>query len=187
MNPLVKALVLFHLAAIALWSLPNPPSNPVGTARLLEYTKQFKYNTFPIRWYVLPTGVWQYWDMFSPNPSSWDGWVDAEVEFPGGSKIIYAYPRVHDMPIVLKYFKERYRKFLERAHTEQSQWLWPTFAQRIALEVYEKYRKMPSVVSLRRHWRIVQPPDKPQPKNYQMFVYYRHIVDQRKVRELAAM
>lgn len=183
---LVKLFVVFHLAAITLWSLPRPGTKPVGTDIVLVWNERY-FRPSAASYYLTATGFWQYWDMFAPNPSAWDGWVDAVVTFQDGTSLVFQYPRMKRLPPSQKYVKERYRKFLERAHAEEYQWLWPRFAQRIALEAARATGKVPHSVSLRRHWKIVQPPGRPQWPDYREFVYYEHIVDvPRLKRELGA-
>ncbi|MCB8932038.1 MAG: hypothetical protein M9921_01685 [Fimbriimonadaceae bacterium] len=133
--------------------------------------------------YLIPTGMWQYWDMFAPNPSNLDVWVDAIVEFQDGTRVVHDYPRIATLPLPLKYVQERYRKYLERAHSEDFTFLWPAFAQRIALEEYEKNENNPPVhVSLRRHYRFIQPPGEITPDEYTVHTYYEYDVDQKKLR-----
>lgn len=197
-NIVIKILVIFHLAAITIWSLPDPrkevmeekifrdpqghlvKAEPTGTDWLLYWN--WKYlKTSPIKYYLMSSGVWQYWDMFAPNPSNWDGYVDAVVTYKDGTEKQYQYPRMRKLGIVERYFKERYRKFLERAHTDQYSWMWPFFAQRIAMEACTDKNNPPVQVKLRRHWREIQPPDQPQPKEYNTYQYYVHDVDQDKL------
>lgn len=180
-HPIVQVLVVAHIVAITLWSLPRTPIYPRGTDALLRLNDEH-FRPSPARYYLEATGVWQYWDMFAPDPSRWDGYVDAEVTYQSGEKRIYAYPRMKKLGIVEKYFKERYRKFLERAHLEQYQYLWPTFAQRIALEATTDPANPVVAVTLRRHWRMVQPPEKPQPTEYSRYDYFTHVVDLEKLR-----
>lgn len=198
----IKALVLFHLFAITFWSLPDPPARlriwadqpdsellktarpPQGSDWILVKNRQFLKKS-NLHYYLTSTGFWQYWDMFAPNPSNLDVWVDAEVEYEDGTQDIQPYPRMYELPIPVKYVKERYRKFLERAHLEENQWMWPTFAQRLALEAYERTGKMPERVRLRRHWRKILPPDQKTPSDYVVVRYYTHVVDQDKIRRMA--
>ncbi len=211
---LVKLWVLFHLFAITFYALPNPPEGlrawsqadvdaktlqfaqrPIGTDWLLIWNKKYLKDAPPlahiggkeIRFvdYLISTGFWQYWDMFSPNPSNWDGFVEVEVVYRDRSIKPFAYPRMKLLSIPTKYVKERYRKFLERAHSEENQWLWPVFAQRIALEAYKDPRNPPTLVRLHRRWKLVKPPDKPPSREYTDYVYYQHVVDQDLLRKQA--
>jgi len=129
------------------------------------------------RGYLLSTGMWQYWDMFAPNPSNLDLWVDAEVLFQNGSRRVYAYPRIAKLPIPLKYVQERFRKFAERAHSEEFHYAWPAFAQRIALSAFDDPADPPVQVVLRRHFREILPPDQVTPTAYTAYAYYRHTVN----------
>lgn len=131
--------------------------------------------------YMARTGLWQYWDMFAPNPASLDYWVDAIVLYEDGTYKVYQYPRMYEMGIIEKYFKERYRKFYERVNMDEHSWRWPTFAQRIALLSYDDPGNPPVEVTLRRHWREILPPDQETPDEYNSYLYYRHIVDLEKL------
>jgi hypothetical protein len=189
-HPVVQVLVLVHLVAIISWSLPNMPRSvlegrqaPVGSDHLLLFNQRYVKRS-PLGTYLITTGAWQYWDMFAPNPSRWDGWADAVVVFADGTEDVFRYPRMKDLSIPEKYLKERYRKFYERAGDAQNSWLWPRFAQRIALEEFLATGRMPTSVRLRKHERIVQPPGKPQ-LEYSTHVYYTHVVDQDRVRREA--
>lgn len=181
----VKALVAFHAFAILMWALPSPPSRPWGSDVLLMYDQRLK-DSF-LRYYLTTTGFWQYWDMFSPNPADTDIWCDTIVTFKDGTKKLYKYPRMKELSIPVKYFKERYRKFYERVNQDKNKYLWPTFAQRIALENYRDPNNPPVEVRLRRHFRVIPPPGKPVPKDYTVYEYYVHVVDQRKLRSQARL
>ena len=98
------------------------------------------------------SGLWQSWDMFAPNPAGTDIWCDAEVVFDDGSTKRHQYPRIYKLSLVSKFFKERYRKFYERVNQDSNSWLWPPFAQRIALEEYEPGKPIPVTVRLWRHF-----------------------------------
>ena len=138
------------------------------------YNDRYIRNTgSPVKTYLVYTGLWQYWDMFSPNPSNLDVWVDAEIEYSDGTRSIYQYPRMYLMSPQVKYFKERYRKFLERAHTEDNSKLWPFFAARIAREARDKEHKTPVKLVLRRHFRTYQGPNTliPPFKTYNYYTY----------------
>jgi hypothetical protein len=139
---------------------------------------RFVLKDSPIKFYELGTGFWQYWDMFAPNPADADYFGDAVVTFKDGSSLTYEYPRMFKMNILAKYTKERYRKFYERANTEDYQYLWPHFAQYVALLNYKDPHNPPVRVVLWRHWKVIQPQDKPQEKDYHAYPYYTHVVDQ---------
>lgn len=146
----------------------NPPPETAGPMNGLALA---------VRGYLIPTGMWQYWDMFAPNPSNLDVWVDATVEYQDGTRVVHTYPRVANVSIPLKYVMERYRKFLERAHSEDFEFLWPAFAQRIAFEEFRDPKNPPVHVTLRRHFRTINPPDEPSPEEYTVYAYYEHSVN----------
>ncbi|HEY0868439.1 MAG TPA: hypothetical protein VGE01_13725 [Fimbriimonas sp.] len=182
--PWVKALVALHVVAITVWCLPNPPDSvqngsrpPAGTDHLLVFGQERLKELSPIRVYVLSTGMWQYWDMFAPNPTQMDLYGSAEIVYRDGTVRPYRYPRVHDYPIARKYLKERYRKFFERVRPDDNSWLWPTFADRIALLSARDPANPPVRVRLRRHWLPVAPPGFTQQKEYSSFMFYEQAVD----------
>ena len=152
----VKVLVFLHVIAITSWAMPkaspsvlNGSIRPVGTEGILYLNEQY-LKTSPVQLYVLSTGTWQSWDMFSPNPASDDIWADAEVVYKDGSIRRYQYPRMYNLPIVEKYIKERYRKFFEHANSDE--YLWKSFAQRIAFLNPGTPANPPVKVILHRHW-----------------------------------
>jgi hypothetical protein len=188
-SPWIKVFVVFHIAAITIWALPSPPSGILDGKqrgalgdRLLVFN-QLHLKPSPVKYYLMPTGFWQYWDMFSPNPASIDFYGTAEVVFRDGTVRPYQYPRMFLLPLHTKYLKERYRKFYERAHLEANSYLWPTFAQRVALLHFEDPENPPVTVRLTRHWLQVSPPGEPQPTEYREHMYYSHEVDLEQLRE----
>lgn len=132
----------------------------------------------PIQYYALRFGTWQSWDMFAPNPSDTDLWGDAIIVYRDGTRVTGGYPRIYDLPIPVKYQKERFRKFYERAHLEDNAYLWPVFAQRIAYEQATEPANPPTEVRLRRHFQKFRGPDRPMPTDYETVEYYVHQVDQ---------
>lgn len=130
-----------------------------------------------------PTGFWQYWDMFAPDPAQTDIYLTAKVTYADGSSMIYHYPRMAELSIFWKYVKERYRKFYERAGSDQFQYLWPPTAQRIAFICDDRPGNPPVEVDLIRHWLQIYPPGKPQQKGYNTYTYFRYQVDPELLKE----
>lgn len=187
----IKVLVILHVAAITIWALPLPPKaiqegtvSPSGSEWILygnyRYTRQFP----PVIDYVMVTGFWQYWDMFAPNPVSSDFYGDAIVTFKDGTTKVFDYPRIEKMPILNKYAGERYRKFFERVRQEEFSYLWPQFGLRIAQQMDTVPGNPPVSVKLRRNWIDIQPPGRPQWKEYRHFIFFEYIVDQRALTKL---
>lgn len=178
----VKALVLFHVFMTVSWSLPGPAkavsqgvAKPRGEEVILYANEKFK-SSF-VSSYLTWTGFWQSWDMFAPNPSSVDIWCHAELEFADGSEGVFNYPRIYDLPIPVKYLKERYRKFYERVNQDDNAYIWPFFAHRIALLGTKDIGNPVVKVRLVRHFRYTPPLGQPVPKDYQSYQYYEHEVD----------
>jgi hypothetical protein len=201
----VKLFVAFHVIAITSWSLPNSSpaiaSGKVAPSTVSDwilYKNDILLKPSVIKPYVLATGFWQSWDMFSPNPANEDIYADAEVFYKDGSVKHYQYPRMYELPLAEKYAKERYRKFFEHANTDEA--LWPYFAQRIADLNYNE-KNPPVKVALHRHWYdipriltfseycdrawagishgkftsdVLLPDNPPVPTTYHDYVYYQY-------------
>ena len=200
----IKLFVLMHAVAIISWSLPNPPpAVSSGQKKLgidtrsgrhfvqsagsfvsdgLLYVNQQYVRSSPLRFYSLSTGFWQYWDMFSPNPANTDYYGSAEITYQDGTVKNVEYPRVYSASIPVKYLRERYRKFYERAHLDSNRYLWPTFGQALALMHYEDAKNPPVKVKLTRHWFPIPGPGEPPRTSYNSYTYYTHIVDLPKLR-----
>ncbi|MBS1714044.1 MAG: hypothetical protein JST30_06870 [Armatimonadetes bacterium] len=197
-NVLIKLFVFWHMFAMLSWSLPNPPNAvangilPATTENVWKYpvdyallaNAQLHARHAPMYGYMFVSGLWQYWDMFAPNPSDTDLWWDAIVTYESGRVEVFKYPRIYTMPIYEKYFKERYRKYLERVNTDaKDSWKRPAFAQRVALLSYDDPNDPPVEVQLRRHWRTLESMEKGVPEKESEFVLFRYLVDQDKLRK----
>ena len=180
----VKLFVIWQIFVTVVWTLPNP-TPPVlngqtpatGSDTLLLANNKYLKSQPPIAGYLMATGTWQYWDMFAPDPAQTDVWGDAVITFRDGTTMVYQYPRMYELDVFQKYLKERYRKFYERAHSEDYAFLWPTFAQHIAESQYKSKQNPPVRVSLQRHWQAVRRPSQKVDPPYNSYRYYTHIVD----------
>lgn len=200
----IKIFVAIHILAITMWSLPYPKkpymngtaklgidsSSPAALARTFSETVtegtlylNWKYlKGSPLMFYAGPTGFWQYWDMFSPNPADTDLYMEAEVEFQDGTKNRFKYPRIYEMPIPAKYVKERYRKFFENVNQDSQSFVRPSVAQRIALESASDPKNLPVRVTLIRFFDRVEGPGEPWRPEYSEVRFYVHQVDLDKLR-----
>lgn len=114
----INAFLIFHLFGITCWSIPL--TNPLLTAgRNL------------IRPYFLWAGLFQSWDMFSPTPRAINSYVEAIVLYKDGTTKNWAFPRMDQLSLTQRYFKERYRKFAENVYEDTNSALWPDVARRI--------------------------------------------------------
>lgn len=201
-SPWIKAFVLMHIVAITSWSLPEPPSqyegNPPKVALGIKTTSPAAFITSsaeylrtkflidndvyvkhsPLQFYLLTTGFWQYWDMFSPNPASVDMYADAMVYYQDGTKTLYRYPRIFDLSLGQKFLKERWRKFFERAGSSDFRYLWPVFGQRVALMNFDDPKNPPVKIELHRHEMVINPPGEPVNHSYSDEIYYTYFVNQ---------
>ena len=189
-HPLVVAFVVYHVVAITTYALPKPSDlvldhkvEPRGSDSLLmlNYNECKQWAIF--YGYLYPSGFWQYWDMFAPDPSQVDTWCDAEVKFLDGTKTTFQYPRMKDLSIPEKFIRERHRKFYERVNSEKSPYFWPPFAQAIAYQTATDPNSPPVQVTLIRHFQEIMRHDKPQPVEppYKSYRYFTYVVDQHKL------
>jgi len=179
----VKALVAFHLFAIIVWTLPRSPDSiksgrvkASGPDAILAFN-DIHFKTSPVRFYMNPIGLWQYWDMFAPNPSAIDYYGTAVVTYKDGTAAPYPLPRVADANIPQKMLAERFRKYFERVHLESNKHLWLSLAQAVALRSYAKEGNPPVEVRLSRHFRRVAAPGEKQPRDYESYTFFVYRVD----------
>jgi hypothetical protein len=141
----ISAFLLFHLAAIASWSLPfNSLLND-----------RFK---IAVRPYFLWSGLFQDWSMFAPDPSKLNSYIEAEIWYRDGSREMWAFPRMNELGYVDRYFKERYRKFAtEYLRLDSNSALWPDAARYLA-RTHRNPTNPPTGVRLIRSWSEISPP-----------------------------
>ncbi|MBS1705401.1 MAG: hypothetical protein JST40_05975 [Armatimonadetes bacterium] len=180
-HPALKIAVGLHTLAITLWSIPQSPKvyaplvyggatqseldrvpKPLPGHWILIWNDRLIRKGSPVGTYLMTTGLWQYWDMFAPNPMSNDFWVEAKVDFTSGTKSGFI-PRMSQLDFFTRYRKERYRKFGERIHQDENKWAWPYWAQGIARQAFRDTGEAPLRVHLIRHWRFLLGPTKPLP------------------------
>jgi hypothetical protein len=115
----INVFLLFHIVAIACWSMPiNGPLIPL--CRNL------------VRPYLLWAGLFQSWDMFAPSPKAANTYIDATLVYKDGSIKTWTFPRMEQMGLREKLFKERYRKFAENLQANELDDLLPDAARHIA-------------------------------------------------------
>jgi hypothetical protein len=115
----INAFLIFHILGVTCWSIPL--TNPLLTA-----------SRNLIRPYFLWAGLFQAWDMFSPTPRSINSYVEAIVLYKDGSTRNWAFPRMDHLSLTERYFKERYRKYVDSLGEDTNSALWPDAARRIA-------------------------------------------------------
>jgi hypothetical protein len=101
----LSAVILAHLAAVALWNLPG--GNPLRQ-QLAPY----------VGYYLLPTGQWQYWGMFCPDPVRDTHAAEAAVRDSQGMIHTYQFPRMADKSVWDASWGFRHSKFLHNLAPE---------------------------------------------------------------------
>lgn len=154
-HPAVKALVVAQALLNLLWSFPRAPDpgDRTGADAVLWASETVARNR-PVSAYMYATGLWQYWDMFAPNPQRRDVSLEAVAIYSSGSEKTYRFPRQRDFPVFERYFRERTRKYIERGAGRRYQYLWPHMARYAA----RRLGGSPQFVELRRHWSIAPAP-----------------------------
>jgi hypothetical protein len=115
----VNIFILFHLFAIVSWCLPSS-RYPVLFARDL------------VRPYLLWSGLFQSWDMFSPSPKRTNSYVEAMLVYSDGTTEYWPFPRMERLGYVQRYTKERYRKFEEVMIDDKFSDMWPDVCRYVA-------------------------------------------------------
>ncbi len=143
---LISSFILWQIFAVTIWLMP-----PGATQ---EQIAQF------VRPYMLATGCWQAWTMFSPEPASLDAYVAAEIDYADGTHRTWLFPRMSQTGYIQRYRRERFRKMMESAHLDDNKRMWPFLARYAAIENDRAGdpRAYPMTVHLIRHYRYIGPP-----------------------------
>jgi hypothetical protein len=93
----ISAFVIAHLTSTAIWIMPRCPIRAAC------------YDT--LSYYMYPTGLWQYWNMFAPDPQGDSFTLEAEVTDVNGIGHRYAFTRLADYNWFAAIPKFRHPKF----------------------------------------------------------------------------
>jgi hypothetical protein len=115
----INIFLVFHIFAISCWCLPM--ANP-----FVQVCRN------AVRPYFLWTGLFQSWDMFSPQPETTNSHLEAIILYKDGSTQIWSFPRMDLLSLSERYSKERYRKFVEVLLDDKNSVLWPDVARYVA-------------------------------------------------------
>lgn len=167
-KPLISLFILSYMVCISLWVMA-PSKRRDDVIRSFEPA-------------VLWAGLWQSYDVFSPNPRDINLDLEGLVTFDDGSTTIWKYPRMEQMGIVERVIHERWRKLgHDHLNWEKEKQLWPDFARFIARTVNSE-NKHPASVVLVRHWiAIPKPKDgfgKPLPPHTNRYEFYSYKVQE---------
>ena len=160
----INTFLSFHILAIACWCLPVTTPLTMAFRDLL-------------RPYFVWSGLFQSWDMFSPSPKSINSYVEAIVLYKDGNTRIWAFPRMERLSLTSRYFKERYRKFVENFKEDKFALLWPDAARFIA-RLNNNGPNPVKMVLLVRHWSNIVPrmDGTKTPEPWDAHVFYGYMV-----------
>src|SRR4030095_9750306 len=96
----INAFLAFYILAVTCWCMSND-------SPLIPLCKDL------VRPYFLWAGLFQSWDMFAPIPKGANTYIEATLRYWDGSQKTWTFPRVEQMGLKEKLFKERYRKFAD--------------------------------------------------------------------------
>ncbi len=166
----ITVFIVFNLVAIVAWAVPidSPFTATVRSA---------------VGRYVLFVGLFQKWDMFSPDPSRLNNFVSATITYRNGERRLWVFPRMEMLGYFDRYAKERYRKYAnDNLRLDSNAQLWPDAARYVARINNTNPANPPVSVVLIRYWSTVPPPD---PNGYyvespwQQYPFFRYAVGPR--------
>jgi hypothetical protein len=139
----VNAFLLFHIFAITCWCIPiRMPLFELCRSTVRPY----------LRW----SGLFQSWDVFGPEPLAINSHLEAIVVYANGERKTWAFPRMEQLSLTARYFKERYRKFEESLQRDENDALWPDVARRIARENSSPSTPVKTVILIQK-WSFIVP------------------------------
>lgn len=141
----VNIFIAYHLVAIWVWCLPK---DFALRAPLLKWTAP----------YIVRSGLWQHWTMFSPNPRTENIRVGAEITYANGSVQSYEFPQMDRLGYMERYRRERFRKWAnDNLRLDDHSRLWPPAARWVA-RLHSGGPQPVSRVRLVRRWSAQRPP-----------------------------
>ena len=103
----VSAFVLCHVGALVVWNLPPK----VALRERLAPT---------LGWYLLPTGLWQDWGMFAPDPAPSTIALEAVTLDRHGVLRRYAFPTLTGLSVPAASWRYRHAKYASVVGLEDS-------------------------------------------------------------------
>jgi hypothetical protein len=140
---LINAFILVHLYIIVIWGMPG-------------WSFRF-YFAQPVSKYVIESGLWHSWDMFSPDPLALNFNVEAIIKYQNGIEKKWVFPRMEKLGLWQRFQKERYRKWRERVRLDMYAVAWEDTARYVA-RLNDTPTNHPVQVTLVRHWAPIPPP-----------------------------
>jgi hypothetical protein len=139
----INLFLSFHILAITCWCMPLD----IPLFQLCRHL---------VRPYFLWAGLFQSWDTFAPTPWSANSYVEATIIYRDGSRKIWSFPRMEQLSLTERYFKERYRKFSEGLQHDGNDALWLDVARRIA-RLNSTPSKPAKTIILVQRWSFIVP------------------------------
>jgi hypothetical protein len=155
----INLFLIFHIIAITCWCVPL-------------YVPPFPQCRKLVRPYFLWAGLFQAWDMFAPTPWPSNSYVEATVIYKDGSRTTWSFPRMEQLSLTDRYFKERYRKFSEVIQIDDNDALWPDVARHIARLKSTSSNPAKTIILIRWFSPIIPRPD----GSYQPEPWDRHVL-----------
>lgn len=139
----LNLFIALHVFIIVGWGLPSS-----------------RFRDALVGWvqpYVIFTGIWHSWDMFSPDPLIVNFNLYAEVVLADGQTNHWEFPRMEKLSLVERFQKERHRKWRERIRQDAYNMAWRDTARYIARESLQDGAP-PKRVVLVREWDTITAP-----------------------------
>jgi hypothetical protein len=142
---LLHILVAGYLIGAFFWTMPS--ETPIKSRSDEAFRSIFR-----------PLGLWQAWDMFSPNPRNDDVYCDARIVYDDGSTETWNLSRMAHMGYYERYRRERWRKFFnDRMRVDERKNDWPKIGDWMGRDIESRTNKKPASITLARHWRPSKP------------------------------
>lgn len=142
----INVFLSFHIFAVTCWCMPID-------SPLIPWCRKL------VRPYFLWAGLFQSWDMFAPVPKGANTYIEATLVYKDGSRKIWTFPRMEQMSLTERFYKERYRKFAEYLQNEETDELLPDAARYIARLNSNPRNPVKTVILVQKVSFIVPRPD----------------------------
>ncbi len=102
---------------------------------------------------LVTVNLWQYWDMFAPNPRSDDVKIEVSYETKSGQRVEFYLTDMLSMPYGERWQKERWRKYFnDHLRVDQEKHLWLPYAKYAASQLQLQGVETKKICLI-RHWR----------------------------------
>jgi hypothetical protein len=109
------------------------------------------YMLRPVFFAIEYCGLWQDWQMFSPDPDTRNLYLTAVIWFDDKTSVEYKFPRMEQMSLTEKFVRERWRKFgQDNLSNTDLKFMWPPFCRYLA-RLHDSPKRHPVSVELCKH------------------------------------